>query len=138
MSGGRPHWLWWLYFALYVTMFVWGGYLLLASFPATYPQNMLAVVSTILDVLGICCLYFFLRSKPVVSPTFWKTFTALYFCKMAFALSIFLRVLLTFGWAGDTESYVTLLGIVGVLLGLPALAAFWLYAFRSAAMWARQ
>ena len=72
---------------------------------------------------------------PLITRTFWVSFTIFYFCKTAFAAAVFLRTLFVFGWQGDAESYVTLLGLAGLLLGLPALAAFWLYSFRSPAMW---
>jgi hypothetical protein len=123
--------LWWIYFGYYAVALAAGTYLLLASFS----YRMTSILSIVFDALGLICLYGFLRSKPLITRTFWVSFTIFYFCKTAFAAVIFLRTLLVFGWQGDNESYVTLLGLVGLLLGLPALAAFWLYSFRSPALW---
>ncbi len=131
--GGKRNLLWWIYFGYYILALVWGAFLQLTNSPV----RGFTIMSVLFDLVGLLGLYGFLRYKPFASRAFWIVFTLLFLCRMAWVLHLFVQILVTFGWKGTGENYVTLLGIAGVLLALPALAAFGLYAFRSPEIWER-
>src|SRR6185295_10946354 len=125
--------LWWVYFGYYVAMLVAGIYMM----PRADLVSALGGASTLLDVIGLVCFIGFLLSKPILVRAVWAVFTILFFLKVAIAFLLFLRTLVAFPWTGSREDYITLIGLAGVLLGVPALFAFWRYSFDSPAIWTR-
>jgi hypothetical protein len=135
VPGRRSSPLWWIYFWLYAATLVSGAYLFLFRLPL----SPISVLSLLFELIGLFCLYCFLVGEPVISRTFWVTFTIFYTCKLTFSVALFLRTLTMPGlpWSNSRESLVALLALGSLPLVLPALTAFWLYSFRSPDIWAR-
>ena len=130
----RPrHPLWWIYAVYWVGAFaVWTYW----AFTRAPWWGLISYVSVAFEVVGLFCFYCFLRQKATISRYFWIGFVLLYFAKLAVGLGFLLDTAVRFPWDGSHENLVTLMALLGVLLGIPAFIAFSKYAFGSRQMWA--
>jgi hypothetical protein len=136
IEANRPscHILWWIY-SLYAFLgAMWGAYLMIAKGTyGAYPA--ISSLSIGFDVLGLYCLYCFLRQKPSFTRGFWILFATLYVIKLALALALLVSVAVHTTWNGTNSSHIVLMNFAGVILGVPFLVAIIQYAFRSKRLW---
>jgi len=137
----RPSPAWWIYFGLLVVFGVGGALAFAVQFrQAHLPPAALAlsVTATVLNLLGILGLAFYILQRPSIGRAFWQGVFGLTALQFLFSASTFARVLGTATPGSDgTISQTALLGLAGLALGLPLLFVLWMYAFRSPALWHR-
>jgi len=124
---------WWIYGLYLAGTFIFGTYYLLTQ--PSYRQ--IGFVSIAFDAVAAYCYLCFLLQHTALSRTFWQFFALLYTGKFLSSLGLLIYLAIRFPWNGSTESMVNMMGFVGALLTLPMVAALYIYAFSSDAMWTR-
>jgi hypothetical protein len=133
IEARRPsrHAFWWVYSAYLVLALFAGGYLMIVL--GRYP--VIGGISTVMDAIGLCGFYGFLRYKPLLTQRFWIGFVTLYVTKLAVALALLASLALEINWDGSLTSRIVFMDFVGIVLGAPFLVAIVNYAFDGKRIW---
>ena len=128
----KRSWFWWVYAVYLLVAFVAGSY---ASITQT-SLSFTGAFAIAFDVAALFGFYGFLRQRPIASVLFWQFFTLLYTGKFLSSLGLLIYIAIHFPWRGGAADSAMLWGFVGAILTTGLLYALYIYAFRSASMWA--
>lgn len=92
-------------------------------------------ISAVMDAVGLCAFYGFLRYKPLFAQRFWIGFAMLYVTKLALVLALLASLALEINWDGSLTSRIVFMDFVGIVLGTPFLVAIVSYAFDAKRIW---
>jgi hypothetical protein len=125
----RIRWYWGAYLGLLIVMFVVGVY---PYFVVTGPPHAFRVAQTVVDLLVLYGLFGFVVRKPIRRRALRVVFiiVAALLCVRALVV-LFVVGPILFPWIGDTESFVTLLILLGTPLLLLNAFVLWQYATKS-------
>ena len=121
---------WWIYFSLLLLMF----FATLFAFIISGTISLIFLLSTLLDLFCIFGLFGFIRTKKMLSKTFWAVIFFLEVTKLSIATSVFLYNYITYVYETN-ERFVALVGSLSFILALPLCYALWHYAFKTPQIW---
>lgn len=133
IEARRPsrHVLWWVYSPYPVLAFS-GGVCLMVLLGQ---YLVIGGISAVMDAIGLCAFYGFLRYKPLLTQRFWIGFAMLYVTKLALVLALLASLALQINWDGSLTSRIVFMDFVGSVLGAPFLVAIVSYAFDVKRIW---
>jgi hypothetical protein len=137
ITNSPPSKLWWVYFALYLLLLGYGVFTLALGVRMGAGFNIISISATIIDVSCLVGLFFYIQQRSLFSSSFWQFLFFVFTAKALIATALFLRTFFMFRWDGSVEAWVSVVGLLSLILALPMIYAIWRYAFRSKALWNR-
>lgn len=116
---------WAIYLAAYVILF---ATFLYVSFQFILPFSLVQVISTLLDVFAMVCLYRYVRRQPITRVGLRiAVLTIALFLAIRAAAVLYLLVPHILPWQGDLDQWASLVGLCGSSFQVPMVLALFIY-----------
>jgi len=132
LSQSSRQYLWWIYLTYITICLAWKSYALLIS---NHQYMVFMSLAIFLDVLGLFCLYCFIRKIPSFSRRFWILFSIFYLFKLTINVILFCYIAFAFPWSQGNANNRLTFNFMTLIFGAPLVIAIVKYAFYSKAIW---